>query len=110
MSYRMKTRKQPRDQTFLLPLYNIILLDDEEHTYDYVVDMLVQIFGLNRTSASQMAKTVDSAGRVVVDTTYKERAEFKCDQIRTYGPDPQIPQCRGSMTALIEPALTQRAS
>jgi ATP-dependent Clp protease adaptor protein ClpS len=107
MSYRTKTRKQADAQAFLLPLYHIVLLDDEEHTYDYVVEMLIQIFGFNRTSAYQLAKAVDSTGRVIVDTTYKERAEFKCDQIRTFGPDPRIPQCRGSMTALIEPASGQ---
>jgi ATP-dependent Clp protease adaptor protein ClpS len=110
MPYRTKTRKQPDGQAFLLPLYHIVLLDDEEHTYDYVVEMLIQIFGFNRTVAYQLAKAVDAAGRVVVDTTYKERAEFKCDQIRTFGPDPRIPRCRGSMTALIEPAAGHASS
>jgi ATP-dependent Clp protease adaptor protein ClpS len=104
MAYKIKARTISSGQTFLLPLYHIILLDDEEHTYDYVVEMLIQIFGYSRTAAFQLAKTVDSAGRVIVDTTYKERAEFKCDQIRCFGPDQRLPHSRGSMTALIEPA------
>jgi len=44
-----------------------------------------------------MAKEVDSTGRVVVDTTTKERAELKQDQIHAFGPDPSIPRCQGSI-------------
>jgi len=42
-----------------------------------------------------MAKEVDSTGRVIVDTTTKERAELKQDQIHAFGPDPWIPRCQG---------------
>ena len=31
-------------------------------------------------------------------------AEFARDQIRSYGPDPRMPQSNGSMAAIIEPA------
>ena len=34
-----------------------------------------------------MACEVDTTGRVIVDTTTKERAELKRDQIHAYGPD-----------------------
>jgi len=104
MSYRIRSRKKMEGQTSLLPLYHIILLDDEDHTFEYVAEMLLQIFGYSKTAASQLAREVDAAGRVIVDTTYKERAEFKCDQIRGFGPDWRIPDSRGSMTALLEPA------
>ena len=30
----------------LQPLYHVILLDDEDHTYDYVIEMLQKIFGI----------------------------------------------------------------
>jgi ATP-dependent Clp protease adaptor protein ClpS len=51
-----------------------------------------------------MACEVDSAGRVVVDTTSKERAELKRDQIHAFGADWRIERCHGSMSAEIEPA------
>lgn len=87
-----------------LPRYHVVLLDDNEHTYHYVIEMLVQLFGHNRAKAFQMAGIVDTVGRVIVDTTTKERAELKRDQIHGYGPDWRVPHCRGSMSAVIEPA------
>jgi len=94
------SRKSPK----LIPRYNVILLDDNEHTYDYVIEMLMQIFGHSLATAYNMACIVDRAGRVIVDTTHKERAEMKRDQIHAYGADWRIPHCKGSMSATIEPA------
>ena len=35
----------------LTPLYHVVLLDDDEHTYDYVVEMLTKIFCLSSEAA-----------------------------------------------------------
>ena len=91
-----KTKKQPP--------YHVILLNDDDHTYMYVIRMLGELFGHQPEKAFQMAKEVDSSGRVIVDTTSRERAELKRDQIHAYGKDPDIPRCKGSMSATIEPA------
>jgi ATP-dependent Clp protease adaptor protein ClpS len=32
------------------------------------------------------------------------QAEFARDQIHAYGADPRMPECRGSMSAVVEPA------
>jgi ATP-dependent Clp protease adaptor protein ClpS len=85
------------------PLWQVVLLDDDEHTYDYVIEMLQSVFGHSREAAYLMACEVDAAGRVVVDTTSKERAELKRDQIHGYGADWRITRCAGSMSATIEP-------
>lgn len=85
------------------PLYQVVLLDDEEHTYDYVIRMLCTLFGHTVQEAFAMAREVDTTGRVVVSTTHRERAELKREQIETFGPDPLIVYSRGSMRALIEP-------
>ncbi|ARA93890.1 MAG: ATP-dependent Clp protease adaptor ClpS [Bacteroidetes bacterium] len=90
--------------TIHIPPYHVILLDDDEHTYEYVIEMLMKLFGHSHERAFQMACEVDAAGRVIVDTTTRERAELKRDQIHAYGPDWRIPRCKGSMSALIEPA------
>lgn len=87
----------------LIPQYNILLLDDNEHTYEYVIEMLMKIFGHDAASAYTMACTVDAVGRVVVDTTHKERAEVKCDQIHSHGADWRLERSVGSMSAEIEP-------
>ncbi|NIR47340.1 ATP-dependent Clp protease adaptor ClpS [candidate division KSB1 bacterium] len=101
---KKKKRKKKKGKPVHIPQYHVVLLDDNDHTYDYVIEMLMQIFGHTRETAFQMACEVDSAGRVIVDTTSKERAELKRDQIHAYGPDWRIPHCQGSMSATIEPA------
>ena len=86
------------------PPYNVVLLNDDDHTFQYVIHMLQVLFGYPREQGEQMAEEVDRAGRVIVLTTTKEHAELKQDQIHAFGPDPGIPRCQGSMTAEIEPA------
>jgi ATP-dependent Clp protease adaptor protein ClpS len=91
-------------QTLLAPMYHVVLLDDDDHSYDYVIEMLMDLFGHSERKAYEMACEVDKAKRVIVDTTYKERAEMKRDQIHSYGADWRIPHCKGSMSAAIEVA------
>jgi ATP-dependent Clp protease adaptor protein ClpS len=86
------------------PPYHVILYDDDEHTYEYVIEMICQIFGHAVKKAFKMAVEVDKTGRVIVVTCHKELAELRKEQIESHGPDPRIPKCRGSMSAAIEPA------
>lgn len=86
------------------PLWHVVLLDDDDHTYAYVIEMLGTIFGYGHQKAYQMACEVDTTGRVIVATLVFEQAEFKQQQIHAYGADPRIPHCRGSMRAVLEPA------
>jgi ATP-dependent Clp protease adaptor protein ClpS len=86
------------------PPYNVILLNDDDHTYEYVINMLMAIFGYPPEKGFQMAEEVDKQGRVIVLTTTKEHAELKRDQIHAFGPDPLLARCKGSMSAVIEPA------
>jgi ATP-dependent Clp protease adaptor protein ClpS len=92
----------PRPRT--APLWHVILLDDDDHTYAYVIEMLSRLFGHGLETAYKMACEVDSTGRVIVYTGVYERAEFKQQQIHAYGPDWRIEHCQGSMRAVLEPA------
>ncbi|HEY1376915.1 MAG TPA: ATP-dependent Clp protease adaptor ClpS [Gemmataceae bacterium] len=87
------------------PPYNVILLNDDDHTYEYVVRMLKELFGYPVEKGFKLAEQVDRTGRAVVLTTSREHAELKQEQIHAYGPDPLLDRCRGSMTAVIEPAM-----
>ena len=86
------------------PPYHIILFDDDDHTYEYVIGMVRKLFGHAEEMAYQLASEVDSSGRVILDTTSFERAELKRDQITAFGRDWRLARCEGSMTAVIEPA------
>ena len=99
---KQKQRKKQKPQQ--LPPYNVVLLDDDDHTYDYVVEMLGKVFGHSVEKAYGMAKEVDSSGRVIVLTTHKELAELKRDQVLAYGPDVRMASSTRSMESVIEPA------
>jgi ATP-dependent Clp protease adaptor protein ClpS len=88
----------------LTPLYNVVLLDDDDHTYEYVVEMLSRIFFLPAELAFQHAVEVDTTGRTIVLTCEREQAEFGRDQIHGYGADPRMARSKGSMSAIVEPA------
>lgn len=93
---------QPK--TRILPPWNVVLLDDNDHSYDYVIEMLMTLFGHSGLDALLMAEEVDLRGRVVVFTTHRERAELERDRIHGFGADPRIAHCKGAMSAVIEPA------
>ena len=96
--------EQEEQKTEGLPPYNVILLDDDEHSFEYVIYMLKTLFGHPPEKGYKMAMEVHTTGRVIVATTHLEQAELKRDQIHAFGPDPLIPRCKGSMSATVEPA------
>ncbi len=85
-------------------LYHVVLLDDDEHTYEYVIEMLQNLFFLPLETAFQHAVEVDDTGRTVVITCELPQAEFGRDQIQSYGADPRMPKSKGSMSAILVPA------
>src|ERR1041384_2368523 len=99
-----KPRPKRKRRTKKLPPYHVVLLDDDDHTYEYVIEMLRAIFGYGIEKGLKLAEEVDSSGRVIVFTPHKELAELKRDQILAFGTDARIASCKGSMTAVIEPA------
>ena len=99
-----RPREKTQQKTTGQPPYNVILLDDDDHSFGYVIHMLKTLFGHPPERGYRMAMEVHTTGRVIVATTNLEHAELKRDQIHAFGPDPLIPRCKGSMSAIIEPA------
>jgi ATP-dependent Clp protease adaptor protein ClpS len=99
-----RVREKEKENIKRQPPYHVILLNDDDHTYGYVIRMLGQLFGHPEERAFKMAKEVDTTGRVIVATTTLEHAELKRDQIHAFGPDNDLPRSKGSMSAVIEPA------
>ncbi len=100
---RTREDTRPRQQ----PRYNVILWNDDDHTYEYVIVMLMELFGHSAEKGYQMAEEVDTQGRVIVLTTTREHAELKRDQIHAYGKDTLIDNCQGSMWATVEPVESE---
>lgn len=93
-----KTRKQPP--------YNVIVLNDEEHTFEYVIELLTKLFSHSLLIAEKLTWQIHNSGRAIVLTTHKELAELKCEQVLDYGPDPRMSVSKGPLRCYIEPAPT----
>ena len=87
-----------------VPLYQVVLLDDDDHTYDYVIEMLQRIFIFSSEQALRHAQEVDATGRTRLITCELPEAEYARDQIHGYGADWRMPRSKGSMSAVVEPA------
>ena len=74
-----KTKKQPP--------YAVIVHNDDEHTFQYVIEVLMKLFGYPLEKAFVLTNQVHVAGKSVVWTGALEVAELKRDQIRGFGPD-----------------------
>lgn len=98
---KRQSRKAPRRQ----PRYHVVLWDDDDHSYEYVILMMRQVFGYPAEKGFLIAREVDTQGRAICMTTTREHAELKRDQIHAYGKDSLIPRCKGSMSASIEPEV-----
>jgi len=101
-----QTQTKPADRTEpkKLPPYNVVLLNDDDHSFEYVIVMMGQLFGYSVTRSFRIAEQVHTSGRSIVTTTTKEHAELKRDQIHGFGADPMVASCQGAMRAVIEPA------
>ena len=99
----LKQDRKPKRQ----PRYHVVLWDDNDHSYEYVIMMLKQLFGHSVELGRKMATTVDTEGRCICLTTTREHAELKRDQIHAYGRDFLMENCKGSMSATIEPETSE---
>ena len=88
----------------LSKLYHVIILNDDEHTFEYVIEMLQAVFGFPYATAMAHTMEADATGSSIVWTCALEEAERKRDLIHAYGPDWRMPNSRGSVAALVEPA------
>jgi len=98
---RNKNKNKPKKE----PRFHVILWNDDEHTYDYVIIMLHIVFGYSAEKGFQLAREVDTRGRAVVFTSSLEQAEIRRDQILGFGPDPLLAHSKGSIIATLEKAL-----
>jgi ATP-dependent Clp protease adaptor protein ClpS len=95
-----ETGEKTRDE--LEKLYHVIILNDDEHSFDYVIEMLQAVFSFSYSTALAHTMEADATGSSIVHTSGLTEAEGKRDQIHAYGPDWRMPNSRGSVAALVE--------
>ncbi len=97
---REHTERSPN----LEPRYHLVLLDDNDHTYEYVIELLGHVLGYGPEKSFVLARVVDTQGRAIVETASHEQVTRHQRQIHAFGADPRIPRSAGSMSAIVEPA------
>lgn len=75
--------KKPKRQ----PPYAVIIENDDHHTFEYVIEILLKIFNKNKEDALQMTLDIHTKGRKHVWTGTKELAELKVEQVKKFGND-----------------------
>jgi len=77
------TEREIHKKTAFLPLYKVIMWDDNLTSQEFVIRMLVKIFGKDYHTAEKLMLEVHLTGASHVDTLPLERAEFKVQQVHT---------------------------
>src|SRR5262249_5278151 len=73
------------------PPYHLVLLNDDAHSFQYVVLMLRDVFNIPPERGFLLASVIHSQGRAVVFTGSLEQVNHKRSQVTEYGPDEWSP-------------------
>ena len=98
------TKPKEKTKTRRVPPYNVILLNDDHHTMDFVIEVLCKALGYTVERAYQLMMQAHTSGRTIVWTGPKEVAELKADQIRTFHEKRDDGRNFGPLGCEIEPA------
>ncbi len=80
------TKPKTREEVQIprLPPYHVIIENDADHSFEFVIEVLMKALGYNLERAFELTFQADRDGRAVVWTGPKEVAELKLDQILTF--------------------------
>src|SRR5262249_55294436 len=100
-----RTRPSDKSQTRRIPPYHVVLANDDQHTIEFVIDVVRKVRGTPLERAVQLRMEAHTSGRAVIWTGTKEVAELKVEQVTTYhevraGDGAKL----GPLTCPIEPA------
>ena len=75
------TEQEDRSQTAYMPLYRVLMWDDDVTTMEFVVRMLIRVFKKDISMAERFMLEVHYTGSAHIETLPLELAEFKVDQV-----------------------------
>jgi len=88
----------------LLPPYNVILENDDFHSFEFVVMVLSKALGCSFDRSVQYTLEAHETGQSVVWTGSKEVAELKLEQLTTFHEERADGRKFGPLSCRIEPA------
>jgi ATP-dependent Clp protease adaptor protein ClpS len=71
----------------ICPRWNVILHNDPDHTFQYVIEILMVVFRKDKDEAKKNTYDIHETGCSIVTTCSKERAEMYVEQVTSYGKD-----------------------
>ena len=101
---RPRTKPSGKTKPRVLPPYNVILENDDFHSFDFVISVLRKVFGISEERALEFAIEAHKKGRSIVWTGAKEVAELKVEQIHSFAEIRADGKKLGPLGACIEPA------
>ncbi|MFC7337364.1 ATP-dependent Clp protease adapter ClpS [Haloferula chungangensis] len=78
------TQSATLEATSLDVPWNVVVHDDPVNLMDYVTWVFVKVFGYSQIRATKLMMEVHQAGRSIVWTGAKERAELYTQQLQGY--------------------------
>ena len=69
------------------PPYAVVLLNDDDHSFQFVIETLHRVFGYPLEKCFTLTEQIHREGRGVVWSGTRELAELKRDQLRSAGPE-----------------------
>jgi ATP-dependent Clp protease adaptor protein ClpS len=82
VSTKPKTREETK--THQVPPYNLILENDDDHSFEFVMGVLIKALGYTVERSFELTRQAHQQGRAVVWTGPKEVAELKLEQVLTF--------------------------
>lgn len=98
------TKPKEKTKTRRVPPYNVILLNDDHHSMEFVIEVLCKALGYNVERSYQLMMQAHNSGRTIVWTGPKEVAELKAEQVRTFHEKRDDGRNFGPLGCEIEPA------
>jgi len=106
MSRDSATKPIEREETKTrrLPPYNVILENDDHHSMEFVMGVLMKALGYNEQHSYQLMMLAHTSGQAIVWTGSKEVAELKLEQMLSFHETQPSGKKLGPLGVRIEPA------
>jgi ATP-dependent Clp protease adaptor protein ClpS len=71
--------------------YHVFIMNDDYSRWDFVVDMLIKIFGQSEDQANRTTRVIHTKGKGLAGTYTRDIAETKADSLNQYAQANEFP-------------------
>lgn len=101
----VRPKEREEQKTRRLPPFNVVLKNDDFHSFEFVIDVLRKALSLSEQQAFLHTSEAHTHGRSILWTGPKEVAEFKLEQLQTFSELRASDGAKlGPLDCIIEPA------